>query len=133
MNSFNLLLQDSTRSLELDKVTCCVGEDSSGSFGILPGHARMMTALTFGLARFRQDEQSWRYLAVPGGILYFCNNTLTLNTRRYLIDDDYMRISQALQDELLAEEEQLQTLKKSLQRMEEQVLKGVWELGRRVR
>ena len=130
MNSFTLRLQDATRSEVIEGVTSFVGEDDSGSFGILAGHARTMTALTIGLARFRVDEEHWTYLAVPGGVLYFQNDVLTLSTRRYFIDDDYMRISETLQQQLLVEEQQLYAMKKSLHKMEHEVLKRLWEMGR---
>jgi F-type H+-transporting ATPase subunit epsilon len=133
MKTFTLVLHDATRSEEIKQVTSFVGEDRSGSFGILPGHARMMTSLIIGLARFRIGEGSWKYLAVPGAVLYFHDNELTLSTRRYLLDDDYMRISQALAQQLIAEEEQLHAMKESLHRMEEEVLRRLWEMGRQAR
>lgn len=129
MKHFSLVLQDATHNQQIDGVTSFVGEDSSGSFGILPGHDRLITALVIGLARFRVGDEDWQYLAVPGGILYFQDNVLTLSTRHYLLDKDYNRISQALQDQLLAEEEQLHAMKTSLHRMEEEVLKRLWELS----
>jgi len=131
MKSFSLRLQDATHSEEMAGVTSFVGEDASGSFGILAGHARMMSLLIIGLARFRIGEGAWQYLALPGAVLYFHNNTLTLSTRHYLLDDDYMRISQALQQQLLAEEEKLHIMKESLHHMEEEVLKRLWEMGRK--
>jgi len=130
MTSFTLRMQDATRSEEIDGVTSFVGEDESGGFGILAGHARTMTVLTIGLARFRVGEGAWSYLALPGGVLYFHNNVLTLSTRRYFIDDDYMRISQTLQQQLLVEEQELYAMKKSLHKMEHEVLKRLWEMGR---
>jgi F-type H+-transporting ATPase subunit epsilon len=130
MKSFNLRLQDATHSEEIAGVTSFVGEDKSGSFGILAGHARMMTSLVIGLARFRIGEASWKYLASPGAVLYFHDNTLTLSTRRYLLDDDYMRISRDLKKQLLAEEAKLHSMKESLYHMEEEVLKRLWEMGR---
>jgi len=129
MNTFTLLLQDASRSERIDSVNSFVGEDASGSFGILPDHSRVMTTLVTGLARFRIGETNWHYLAMPGAILYFLNNVLTLSTRRYLRDDDYTRISAALQEQLLAEEEQLHATRESLRRMEESLLKRLWELG----
>jgi len=130
MKTFRLVLHDATRSEEIKEVTSFVGEDMSGSFGILAGHARMVTSLIIGLARFRVGEDSWKYLALPGAVLYFHDNVLTLSTRRYLVDDDYMRISQALKQQLVAEEEQLHTMKESLHHMEEEVLKRLWEMSR---
>jgi len=131
VKAFRLRLQDATRTEEIAGVSSFVGEDASGSFGILAGHSRMLTALLIGLARFRVGEGAWRYLAVPGAVLYFQDNVLTLSTRRYLLDDDYRRISQALQQQLLAEEEQLHTMKASLHRMEEAMLRRLWKIGRR--
>ncbi len=131
MKTFTLALHDATRSEEIRDVTSFVGEDASGSFGILAEHARMMTSLIIGLARFRIGEGTWRYLALPGALLYFHDNVLTLSTRRYLLDDDYMRISKALQEQLLAEEEKLHTMKESLHHMEEEVLNRLWKIGRK--
>lgn len=131
MKSFILRLQDAVQAEEITGVTSFVGEDASGSFGILAGHARMVTSLIIGLARFRTGEDDWRYLALPGAVLYFQDNVLTLSTRHYLLDADYMRISQALQQQLLAEEELLHTLKQSLHHMDQEVLKRLWELGHR--
>jgi F-type H+-transporting ATPase subunit epsilon len=131
VKSFTLHLQEATRAEKITGVTSFVGEDASGSFGILAGHSRMLTALVTGLARFRVGADAWQYLAMPGAVLYFKDNVLTLSTRRYLLDADYMRISQALQQQLLAEEEQLHAMKTSLHRMEESMLKRLWKMGRK--
>ncbi|MCD6582494.1 MAG: hypothetical protein J7K90_11910 [Desulfuromusa sp.] len=131
MKSFTLKLQDATHDDVISEVSSFVGEDSSGSFGILADHARFMTSLLVGLARFRVGNGNWQYLALPGAILYFCNNVLTLSTRHYLMDDNYMHISQALQQQLLEEEKKLQTIKVSLSHLEEEVLKHLWKMGRK--
>jgi F-type H+-transporting ATPase subunit epsilon len=130
VKSFTLKLQDATRSEQIGSVSVFVGEDTTGSFGIRAGHARFMTILKIGLARFRVAEGAWTYLASPGAVLYFHDNTLTLSSRRYLLDEDYMRISRALQEQLLAEEETLQAMKNSLHRMEQAILRRLWEMGR---
>ena len=131
MKSFTLSLQDATHAEKYEGITSFVGEDASASFGILPDHDRMMTSLVMGLARFRIDDQDWQYIATPGALLYFNNNTLTLLCRHFFIDTDYMRISAALEEQLLEEEIQLQTQKQSLRHMEEEVLKRLWVVGRR--
>ena len=130
MNAFTLRLQDATRVQEVPEVISFVGEDSSGSFGILAGHGRLATVLVTGLARFQTAGNDWQYLAMPGAVLYFKDNVLTLNTRHFLLDTDYMRISQALQNQLLAEEEKLHATRESMRKMEEEVLKRLWDLGR---
>ena len=130
MTGFSLQIQDTAHAQHFDGVTSFVGEDDTGSFGILANHARTMTYLVMGLSRFRVDENNWQYIATPGALLYFYNNKLTLSTRHFFIDEDYMRISTALQTQLLEEEAQLKMQKHSLRRMEEEVLKRMWELDR---
>lgn len=131
MGEFTLLLQDATRSERVEGVSDFVAEDASGSFGIRARHARYITSLSVGLARYRIGTGPWQYLALPGALLYFHDNTLSLSTRHYLRDDNYDRISQALQVQLLAEEEQMRATKESLRHMEEEILKRMWELGRK--
>lgn len=130
MKTFRVTLGDAMHRESFEAVISFVGEDASGSFGILAGHARMMTPLLFGLSRFRSADGTWRYLALPGGLLYFVNDELSISTRRYLLDDDYARISAALQEQLLAEEEDLHAMKESLHRMEEEILRRMWEMNR---
>ena len=131
MNTFTLQLQDATHAETIAGVISFVGEDDSGSFGILAGHAHFITSLEMGLARFRTGDADWRYLAVPGAVLHFRDGVLTLSTRRYLLDDDYDRISRTLRQQLLAEESRLQEMKQSLRRMEEEIFRRLWEIGRR--
>ena len=129
LNSFALVLRDASSATRVDGVASFVGEDASGSFGIMPGHARFMTILEFGLARFRCQGQPWQYLAMPGAVLYFKDNQLSLCTRRFFLDPDYARISDALTSQLLAEEEVLQEVKQSLVQLEQEVLKRLLKLG----
>lgn len=130
MNVFTLLLRDYQQQQRIDDAVSFIGEDASGSFGIQPHHDRLMTSLVFGLARFRRREGDWIYLALPGGLAYFCDNTLRIITRRYFQDSDYNRISHTLTEELLAEETKLSAIKQSLRHMEEGLLKQMWLLRR---
>jgi len=130
MKAFELIVQDSSGRQTFTDVSSFVGEDASGSFGIQAGHARMVTVLVVGLARFRSGERPWQYLAMPGAVLYFCDNKLSLSTRRCLVSEDYGQISAALREQLLAEEARLHQMKESLHRMEEEVLKRLWEITR---
>ena len=130
MKSFVLHLQDTTRYERIDQVRSFVGQDDSGLFGILADHARMMTVLAFGLARYRTADDCWHFLAVPRALLYCVDNNLYVSTRRYIRDDDYGRISQALEEQLIAEETKLRSIKESVHRLEEEMFKRLWRLGR---
>lgn len=129
MNTFILELHDTAHSQQFSDVCSFVGEDASGSFGLQAGHARFMTALTFGLARFRCQQGGWQYVAMPGAALYFQANRLWIATRRFILDEDYSRISSLLREQLLTEEQALQDTKSSLRRMEEELLRRLWQLG----
>jgi F-type H+-transporting ATPase subunit epsilon len=130
MKSFVLHLQDATHYERIDQVASFVGQDDSGLFGILAGHARMMTVLAFGLARYRTTDDRWHFLAVPRGLLYCVDDNLYLSARRYIRDDDYAQISQALEDQLVTEEAALRSIKDSLHRLEEEMFKRLWRMGR---
>lgn len=130
MKTFSLHVQSATQYECIDGVTSFVGEDQSGSFGLLARHGRMMTALSYGLARYRLKDDNWHYLAFPGGILYFTNNNLHISTRRFLHDTDYQRISTGLLEQLLKEEEDLRTIKDSLCHLEQEMFRRLWQMGR---
>jgi len=130
MNHFVLHLQSATQYERIENVTAFVGEDATGSFGIMAGHQRIMTPLQFGLARFCTEDSEWQFLATPGALLYFINNELFLNTRRYLRDRDCLRITQVLDEQLRTEETALRQVKESLHRLEEEMFKRLWELSR---
>jgi len=130
MRTFLLHLQSATQYERIENVVSFIGEDDSGSFGILPGHCRMMALLSFGLARFRVIDQDWEFLALPGALGYFVNGQLYVSTRRYLRGKEYDGIIAALRQELLAEEENLREVKQSVRRLEEEMFKRLWKVKR---
>lgn len=130
MNTFSLQLYDAAQQQRIENVTSFVGEDSKGSFGLQAHHDRFMTTLNFGLFRYRQQSEDWQYLALPGGVLYFNNNELSISTQHFLIDSDFERISHLLKQQLLAEEETLTATRSSLQKMEQSMLTRLWQLQR---
>jgi len=131
MNQFVLNLFDATHEQRITGVTSFIGEDASGSFGIQPNNARFMTTLNFGLARFRLGKEDWQYLALPGAVVYFNNNELTISTRHFLIDTDLERITNLLEQQLITEEENLHATRESLHRMEQAMLKRMLTLKRK--
>lgn len=130
MRSFMLHLQSTTCYERIEQVVSFIGEDTSGSFGIMAGHARAVACLNFGLARYRLAEGSWHYLALPGAVVHFCDNALYLSTRRFVRGDDYMAVERALAEELAAEEEKMRSLLDSVQQLEQAMFKRLWDLQR---
>jgi len=128
--AFTLHLQSAACYERIEGVSSFVGQDASGSFGILPGRARFMTVLDYGLARFRLPDGKWHYLACPGAVVSFAEDQLFLNTRRYLRDDDYERVSELLTGQLAAEEAELKSVKDNLQRLEHELFRRLHQLDR---
>ena len=131
MSTFALHLHSMTEARAVPAVVSLVAQDASGSFGIQAGHEDFMTALGFGLARYRSGVDDWRYLALPGGILRVANGEVWLFTRRYLEGSDYQLLGEMLDSQLRAEEEALREMHVSLQQMEQQLLRRLWELEQR--
>lgn len=130
MKTLVLHLESATQYERIENVASFVGEDASGSFGILPAHARMSTILESGLARFRVAGEDWQFLAAPGAVLHHAGSELHFSTRRYLRGGDFERMRTALREQLLVEEDALHAVKQSLRRLEEEMFKRLWKLKR---
>ena len=130
-SSFSLHLHSAARSERIDGVTSFIGQDESGSFGILPGRAPFMTILGYGLARFRIANEAWQFLACPGAVLTFGEGRLAVNTRRYLRNDSYDEIAEQIESQLADEERSLQAVKDNLQKLEQELIRRLYELNRR--
>lgn len=128
MRGFTLHLHGATAWETVEQVHSFVGRDASGSFGIQAGHEPFMTALEFGLARYRAVAAAWQYLALPGGILQVTGGEVFVFTRRYLRDTDYRQISHVLDEQLRSEEAALASTRGSLQQMEQHLLQRLWDL-----
>ena len=132
MNTFDLILQSGSQYEKITEVVSFIGEDKSGKFGMLAYHSRMMTCLCFGLAEFRYQNNEKEYVALPGGVLYFVDNQLFIGTRHYIKSKDYHTIISSLDKELQHEEENVRSIKESLHRLDEEILKRLWHLKQNI-
>lgn len=65
------------------------GEDDSGGFGILPGHADFLTVIDAGVLRWRGRSGPWRFCAVRGGVLSVTGGAaLRVSCREAVLSDD---------------------------------------------
>jgi F-type H+-transporting ATPase subunit epsilon len=65
------------------------GEDETGSFGILPGHAAFMTSLTISVVSWTRADGTRHYCAVRGGVLTVTEGrTIAIATREGVPGDD---------------------------------------------
>jgi F-type H+-transporting ATPase subunit epsilon len=112
VNTFAVQLLAADRGERVDGVASFVGEDASGSFGLMARHQRFMTVLAFGLAR----------------LLYFVDNELRIFTRRYLSGTDATAIAGTLAQQMLAEEQALAATRQKLHRLEAEMLQHMAQL-----
>lgn len=133
MQTFSLHLQSTEQNERLDDIASFVGGDASGKFGILANHARMMTCLNFGLCQFKNRNEMIEYLALPGGVLYFNKNILTINTQYYLRDTDYNKLENALNQLIQKKESSIKNINEALNHIDETILKRIWELNRKTK
>lgn len=128
MRTFVMRLDSAIRCETIENVVSFVGEDRSGSFGVMAGHVRMITFLSFGLARFRLAGGETEYLALPGGLLYCVGNELRISTRQYFRSGNYDEMAAILDRQLHEEEENLKAIKDSLRRLDESILRRLLTL-----
>lgn len=129
MTGLCLELQAPTAMQRIAGVTSLVARDASGSFGILPGHARLLTLIDAGLLRLRRGGGAWEYAACSGGLLYVEADTVHVCTARFLLDTDYGRISAALHTQFETQAQSIKAQRSSVARMEEEMLRRLWKLA----
>jgi F-type H+-transporting ATPase subunit epsilon len=75
--------------IEANDVTHLRAEDETGAFGILPGHADFLTALSISVVSWRDEVGAEHHLAVRGGVLEVRDGeTITVATREAVASDD---------------------------------------------
>ncbi len=130
MSGFSLELNSTECCLQLDDLRAFVANDASGSFGILPRRAPLITRLCYGLAHFQTGSGQRQYLACPGALLYFRDNHLLISTRRYLLSTDYRALGTELSGQLATEEQNLAAIKHQLKELEHALLQRMRQLHR---
>lgn len=79
--------------VEADHVAHLRAEDDSGAFGILPGHADFLTALSLSVATWRDEAGHEHHVALRGGTLEVRDgDTIRIATREAVADDDLGRL-----------------------------------------
>ena len=86
-------------ALMLDRVpiTAFRGEDETGGFGILPGHADFLTVIDAGVLRWRVPGEATRYAAVRGAVLTVeAGARIAIACREAILGDDLRRLETAV-------------------------------------
>lgn len=76
----------------VDEVVTVRAEDLSGSFGIEPRHAPLVTVLAISVVSWRPRQGQELHCAVRGGVLSIEDDTVSIATREAVIDRDLERL-----------------------------------------
>lgn len=128
MSTFGLALLDSHGENRFARVRQFVGADASGVFGILPGHGAMVAVLRYGLARFLDDTGAWHYAALPGGVLRFSNNALSIMAVRYFLGDEPGALVDHLASEMARDDSELSTARQTLAKIDRSLLRRLADM-----
>jgi F-type H+-transporting ATPase subunit epsilon len=80
-----------------DNVRHVRAEDSTGAFGIQPGHADFLTALAISVLIWRDGAGLERYAAVRGGVLRVRGGTVVeVATREAVVGDDLANLREVV-------------------------------------
>lgn len=72
-------------------------DDESGGFGILPGHADLLTVLTASVVRWRTQDGPTRYCAVRGGVMTVAaGKAVAIACRQGSLGDDLATLETAV-------------------------------------
>jgi F-type H+-transporting ATPase subunit epsilon len=126
---FRLRLLGGDREASFDGVQAFAGKDASGRFGILAHHVRFMTVLVHGLARLRLADGAVRYVALPGGVMRFADNVLTLGARHWLMGDDPQQLVTALSEQVAEDARRMAHTLQHLRRLEADLLQRLAREG----
>lgn len=77
--------------VDADNVRHVRAEDETGAFGILPGHADFITALTVSVITWRDDANKEQHVAVRGGVLTVCSGDLVEVATRDAVSEDTLQ------------------------------------------
>jgi F-type H+-transporting ATPase subunit epsilon len=79
--------------VDADDVRSLRAEDRSGAFGVLPGHADLLTVLPPSVVRWTRAGEPTRYCALSGGVLTISGgNRVAIACRRGTVSDDLARL-----------------------------------------
>ncbi len=109
-----------------DDVVSLRAEDASGSFGVLPGHADLLTVLDIGVASWRHADGRLGHCAVRGGVLRVAGGqTVEIATREAILGDDLEQLESTVVARLREREEAERSAHSREQQLELQALRQI--------
>jgi F-type H+-transporting ATPase subunit epsilon len=102
-------------------------EDSSGSFGIEPRHANLLTTLTICVVRWRDERYVEHYVAVRGGVLRVREGKIVeIATREAVVGDDLGRLRSQVLSAMIKNVEAEQSARAGALRLEHAAIREIY-------
>lgn len=81
-----------------DSVTSFRAADDSGDFGVLPGHADLLSVLKSCVVRWREVNDGWRFCALYGGVITVeKGKTIRIACRDGVVGPDLLTLEQEVE------------------------------------
>ena len=113
--------------VDADPVHYVRAEDASGSFGIEPRHADLLTTLSICVLRWRDDRDVERYVAVGGGVLRIRNGSLVeVATREAVVSDDLTHLRSQVLSAMTKNLETEQSARSGALRLEHAAIRQIY-------
>ena len=108
--------------IEKTGVSRIVAETHDGSFGILPRRLDCVAALAPGILTYETPSDGEVFLAVDEGVLVKAGPDVLVSVRRALGGTDLGRLREAVEQEFLSLDQQEQSLRSMLAKMESDLI-----------
>lgn len=83
--------------VDTDGVRALRGDDATGSFGIMSGHADFLTSLAIGVVTWRGGDETPHYCAVRRGVLSVTGGQeIAIATREAVVGDDLATLDETV-------------------------------------
>ena len=113
-----------------DDVVAVRAEDESGCFGILPGHADLLTMLTPSVVRWQTAAGAPRFCAVRGGVLTVAHDGVTVATPEAVVGEDLQRLEANVACQFRRQLEDERTARSDAQRLQFAAIRRIVQLLR---
>lgn len=99
-------------------VSRIVAETADGSFGLLPHRLDCVAALVPGILACASEVEGEYWVAIDEGVLVKAGTHVSVSVRRALAGTDAGRLRQAIEQEFLVRDEQEQSVRQLMARLE---------------
>ncbi|XZE55062.1 F0F1 ATP synthase subunit epsilon [Planctomycetaceae bacterium SH139] len=107
-----------------------VAESRVGSFGLLPHRLDCVASLMPGILIYETEDEGQVYMAIDEGVLIKTGLEVRVSVRNAIVGSDLGHLQSAVRDEFMALDEQQQSVRQSMAKLESNIVHRLAELHR---